>query len=792
MKKLALLLFTASLHLVAGATLTYNLRGTDFQVDTLYHAAIGPGTTQTSLRMTAGTRGMNVFYSRIDLTNPYVTLRTVTANDRYNGVERVSDMAIRKSEPGARYFLGINGDFFITSGQTSRGESYVGVPCGTTMADGVIYRGQNNDYYTQFVLDTSKQPHVGTAVFSGSLTTSSGATAPLAGVNADADYSGIVLYNDRYLTGTDQFYQTCEVAAHLAPGESFAIGQPFRLIVDGTPSTSGDLTIPEGGFVIHGQEGLNDFVQGLHDGDEVTVNIGFALDGQQLVPEQIISGFPKSVSDGVVTETEWMLDEFSTRQPVTEVGIADDGKTIIFIVIDGRSSISSGARTTEVADLMRQLGCTQVVNFDSGGSTTFYTSALGIRNRCSDGVERPDSNGLFAVCLAPDDDQVASIAFVDWAMTLPKYGAYTPHFYGYNRYGMLIDTDLQGVTLSCDESLGNISADGSTFVAAGQGVGALTAHWGDLTASLDVMIVGDLNGLALDGDSILLDGWHDVPVPMHNTVDGVEKPVNPSALSWTSDNPAVVTVDDAGVMHGFADGTAMVTGTAPGLELTLKVIVERPVAHVMAGAGWNDPAVWSTSQAGGKNGALEATDGHLRYSYTGSSGRVPRITLSGTYRLWSRPDTLRLTINAGNAPVTGLVLGMRSAQGKLQYATISDVAFAAGQPTVVDVPLAAYYDCSQFDTYPVTISSVQLSMGASTTGEAYWLEWDALETVYNCMPTLVPGDVNGDDHVDGLDLNVVINIVLGKAAPTARADIDNNGSVDGSDINMLINLILSK
>ena len=59
----------------------------------------------------------------------------------------------------------------------------------------------------------------------------------------------------------------------------------------------------------------------------------------------------------------------------------------------------------------------------------------------------------------------------------------------------------------------------------------------------------------------------------------------------------------------------------------------------------------------------------------------------------------------------------------------------------------------------------------------------------------VPGDVNGDGSLDGSDLNILINIVLGKDSADnydGRANVDGQGGVDGSDINTEINLLLNK
>ena len=57
------------------------------------------------------------------------------------------------------------------------------------------------------------------------------------------------------------------------------------------------------------------------------------------------------------------------------------------------------------------------------------------------------------------------------------------------------------------------------------------------------------------------------------------------------------------------------------------------------------------------------------------------------------------------------------------------------------------------------------------------------------------GDVDGNGNVDGTDLNILINIILGKdnaANYDGRANVDGNGGVDGTDLNTLINIILGK
>ena len=73
-------------------------------------------------------------------------------------------------------------------------------------------------------------------------------------------------------------------------------------------------------------------------------------------------------------------------------------------------------------------------------------------------------------------------------MRAPKYGIYTPKLYGYNQYGVLVDTDLKGFTLSCPATLGEIINDGTTLFGNGAGTHALTATYNGITAAIPVTI----------------------------------------------------------------------------------------------------------------------------------------------------------------------------------------------------------------------------------------------------------------------------------------------------------------
>lgn len=70
-----------------------------------------------------------------------------------------------------------------------------------------------------------------------------------------------------------------------------------------------------------------------------------------------------------------------TLQPRTAVGVSSDGRTVWFIVVDGRRpKWSNGASFPMMAKMFTALGAYNAINLDGGGSSTFVTSENGVFN----------------------------------------------------------------------------------------------------------------------------------------------------------------------------------------------------------------------------------------------------------------------------------------------------------------------------------------------------------------------------------------------------------------------------
>lgn len=91
-----------------------------------------------------------------------------------------------------------------------------------------------------------------------------------------------------------------------------------------------------------------------------------------------------------------------TRHPRTAIGFKPDGSLVIMVVDGRQSSISNGASLADLAEMFGSLGCSDAINLDGGGSSTFVIAENGefvTKNSPSAGALRAVANGL--IVLAP-------------------------------------------------------------------------------------------------------------------------------------------------------------------------------------------------------------------------------------------------------------------------------------------------------------------------------------------------------------------------------------------------------
>lgn len=682
-----------------------SLAGVDHQLDTVFHTQVGPGTTQTQLRIT-GAHSLNVFYLTVDTRAEGVDMRVTSGKNKVAGNATVAKQAEAHTTADCHYFGGSNGDFYITSGTATNGSSIVGTPTTAMTIDREVYRTATS--HVQFSYDIYGVPRICFLDYSHGTASFNGSTVAFKAINNDAPNNAVTLYTSKYWGSSNQpgLADNCsEVAAKLVEGDNFYAGGTYRLEVTSEVGHTGDMTVPDGQFVILGRGSANDFVANLKVGDVVEFfNSTRTPDGTEIEPACVVSGYPKVLENGesVNDRDEALL---TARHPRTGVGIAADGTTLIIMVVDGRTVASVGVTTHELGEIMRYAGAVEAANLDGGGSSTLYTEALGVRNHCSDGSERAVSNALFAVLSAPEDNQVASLAFYDFHPEMPYLGLYTPRVMAFNQYGLCIDPDFKDFTLSCPAELGEI-LDGQTLYVTGQGMHALTASFEGVTSATVPVEVTEAKDVTLTYPSVIIDNNHPYSIALYQEVGDNIVPLFPAALTWVSENPDVATVDEQGTVQAVANGTVVVNGTVGETAVAQTIVVEN--SDVDRSCPYLPEAVegWEVNKTGLGDVTVTADGDLLNVGFTVTSTRGPKLTIRPKSATYGCPEGFEIAFDSHGAQMAKVVVNMVPANSALTTSVSFDA--VPTDATTLFVPFDQFSPSDQ-GIYPIELSSIAIT-----------------------------------------------------------------------------------
>ncbi len=719
MNKKYFLFLLISFFSIVGLAQTIDIDGKIYSIDTLANYQVGPGTTYTGLRLKSNTR-LDVYFLKTALHHPYVTIKTTLARDSIYGTETPSAMATRKSKEGSVYFAGTNGDFFTTSG------SYLGMPVGGCMVDAEL--ATMPIARKIFSFDQNKLPYVGEMTYNGKLKFSQ-TEYVINHVNHLRSTNELVLYNRNNGKYTRTNSYGTEVLVELIEGESWKTNSPVKAKVTKIEKNKGNMTIPSGQAVLSGHGTSQTILDNLSLNDTVEISIGLTLNNEITAPfTQMVGGDNRKemLKNGIV-ETSEVWNELHPR---TAIGYSQNKDTVIFCVVDGRG-VSAGVTTKQLAILMKSAGAYSAINLDGGGSSCMYVKSFGIMNSPSDGNERAVANGIFAVATAPNDNVIAEIKSYTPTIQLPRFGVIMPKFLGYNQYGVLINTDLKGVSLSCAPDVGQILEDGR-FVATGTEGGILTAHYNNIETKLTIKLVGSAE-VAFRLDSVLVDQRSNYPIQVQTTIGINTMDVLPAALSWTIRDPEICSIDENGHLKGLKNGSTTVVGTLGDFKDSLKVIVEIPSSGRMIGDNF-DVENWTLTASAPLNAVLNTENlpsnwthgAAVNYVYT--STRAPFIKLLRNAPMYGLPDTLKLIVNVGDINITKALLSLRANNATVS-ASKEFTTIPRNTDTELSVAMSELFDATDIAIYPVWFDNINFYLGAQTSGQAYTL---ALKEIVLC------------------------------------------------------------
>ena len=470
-------------------------------------------------------------------------------------VKKISEMADEAGVDAA-----VNGDFFdINNSNASLGN---GVSTGT-----VVSTANPDHNAVTATVGEDRLGAIADVLLDGVAHVNGSTSLPLLGVNIQKTGDGITAYDDHW--------GDFPVNRSLDGAEGYAVkvdasGAVSALDVDISAPT--DLAEGERLLVARGAEAIEQ-LRAVTEGDQVEVSIGVSTDPERL--QMAISGIFQVAEDGKAMAEDSTDDPLATSlNPRTAVGFGDGGKTMYLVSVDGRTDASRGMTLPELGRLMVELGASEAINLDGGGSTTLTGRDPGDAdneplNNPSDGEERSVSNGI-GVESTSGDGTVTGIDLEFPGSTMNADAVFpglkrTLHAEPHDAGGHLVDTPITAWS-SSDEATATVSDGVVTGVAPGQT--EITAGIDQVASRQPIRVLGDLVRIEAstatmqfpkkgDTNDLTLIGYD---------AQGYSAPIDPADVTVTGDEGTVKV--EPGTTSTFTLTSAVAEGTG---RLTLQV-----------------------------------------------------------------------------------------------------------------------------------------------------------------------------------------------------------------------------
>lgn len=139
--------------------------------------------------------------------------------------------------------------------------------------------------------------------------------------------------------------------------------------------------------------------------------------------ETAVGGDALLINDGKIMSENTAYGSMDYSR--TAIGIKPDGTIVTFVTYGNRAPVSCGRTYMEIAEMLKEAGCTYALALDGGGSSTFVarpegTTGLQVRNHPVDGAERAVSSSLLVVTKGEKTGEFSH------AQLTPNNEVYTP------------------------------------------------------------------------------------------------------------------------------------------------------------------------------------------------------------------------------------------------------------------------------------------------------------------------------------------------------------------------------
>ena len=715
-----------------------NISGVEKKMDTLEHRMIGPGILYTKFQLPE--YPLSVYLLKIDMTNPYNFVETFQAGNQAGKTEAMTTAYSRLNAASHNSLAGVNGNFWIVSGQGQPTE-LLGVPHSGSAMGGEIITDPNNwnrghGSIGFAMIDANKKVWIDDIAFAGKVTIPNKGEYPVSQINRIRGENELVLFNS-YLgagktTRTDN--NGTEVFIKPIDNTQWNTNQEVKCVVTRIIVNQGANVLLTGESVLSGNGTAQTFLSNLSSGDTLSVHMAIKTltDNQYPSVQEMITGNALVMKNGTLTDRNTNEAYNSQLYPRTGIGTSQDGKTLFLIEIDKKGT-SIGASTTTMCEILKAFGAVHATSMDGGGSAQMMLEGQ-IVNNPADGKERPVANGWFLYHKAPEDNNITQIAFDDIRSELPSLALYKPCILGYNQYGVLITKNLENYTLTCSEGLGEITADGA-FIANGSATsGTLTVTYNNASVTKNLSITSGVMSFRLD--SVLIDNLLSYPLEVQTLSNAETLSIPPALLNWQIQDNTICKIEN-GLLIGLSNGKTKIYGSIGASNDSLLVKVEIPENAAMIYDDFSNISnEWKLSASSQLSASLSSSDlpaswsSGLAVKITYKSGRLPFIKLTNQKPLFSLADSIKIIINTGDMLIDRVLISLRANNSKLTVAKEFSSFITDGQNTTIAFALSDYFDINDIAVFPVWLDNFNFYLKTMTENQSYALAFKEIQLIY--------------------------------------------------------------
>ncbi len=505
-------------------------------------------------------------------------------------LQTVSSVAKDLEGNGKRVLSGINGDYYVMA---------TGDAGGLVVTDGVLRSSDASLSAVGFNAD-------GTAIVGSPalwITANfNGQYYNLHGINKVRNANGYFLFTEDFSANTKNTLAGVDVV--LVPSGDLGIGKTVSCTVEQVIEAKGATPLPDGRYILSisssADKGLQDALRALKPGDTVDIGI-VSPDERWNNVDCAVGGLYRLITDGALNNG---LDTASAA-PRTAIGTKADG-SVIFYTIDGRQAGHSvGATIKMVGQRLLELGCTNAVLLDGGGSTTMvatypdYLSST-VVNKPSGGSQRSVSNAVFLVSNLSATGIPGSLYVTPSSLTLLA-GASTPCKASTMDTGWYPMNGLPG-PVAWSASAGSVSPDGVFTAPMESGVYTVTASVEAVSGSTAVQVYSTPDTIRVTNggqavSTLTLTPGQQVDLDASATYRTLPLTCQDRCFTWAAD-PALGSIDANGVFTAGNDpASGQIRVSAGERSVTLNVSVNAPGAYTRLADFEDDTYFTTTSEA---------------------------------------------------------------------------------------------------------------------------------------------------------------------------------------------------